>query len=196
MKFYILLCNKFKMGDYYKSGLYCIYCGSPNVGKITMKKGRDDSPRSLTAQIGVVGAGYSGGHSDSSEVYVETYFCKRCNMIEETKGTIEPGTVELTDNNSYSVDVILPESVLILFNSMGLEDSGIKEAIKSISRRLKQIIKKFEKTGADTCKKGKLGLKAKMTAGNTKVDVYVLVENKIAGKCARIVYGGGWSYCK
>ena len=183
------------MGGNGKSGLYCIYCGSPNVERISMEKKEGDTPRSLTAQFAGTGAGASGGHSNSNTVSLGTYFCMRCKMT-EANGTMEPGAAWLTDNNGYHLEVILPESLLRFFGSIGLQDNDIEVAVRSISKRLKQIIRKFEKAGIDPCKNGKIGLKAKMTAGSTKVDVYVLVENNGTGRNARIVYGGGWSYCK
>ena len=187
--------NNFKMGSNGKSGSYCIYCGFPNVKKINLEKQEWDTPRSLTAQIAGSGVSSSGGHSNSNKVSLSTYFCMRCKMT-EARGTIKPGTIELTDINGYNLEVIIPESLLRFFGSIGLQETDIEIAIRSIARRLNQIIKKFVKTGINPCKKGKIGLKAKMTVGNTKVDVYVLVDNNSTGKYVRIVYGGGWSYCK
>ena len=183
------------MGSNPKPKLYCLYCGSPNIEEINMEKKEWDTPRSLTAKVAGTGGGFAGGHSNSSTLFWSTYFCMNCKMT-DAKATVEPGTVELTDNNGHHLEVILPESLLRLFSSIDLHENDIELAIRSIMRRLNQIIKKFEKTGVNPCKKGKIGLKAKMTAGNTKVDVYVLVENNSGGRYARIVYGGGWSYCK
>lgn len=183
------------MGSNGRYRSYCIYCGFPNVKKINLEKQEGDTPRSLTAQIAGTGVNSSGGHSNSNTVSLSTYFCTNCKMT-EAKGTIKPGTIELVDKNGYFLELILPESLLTLFSSIRLQKTDIERAVRSILRRLSQIIKKFEKTGINPCKKGKIGLRAKMTAGNIRVEVYVLVENNSKGKCIRIVYGGGWSYCK
>ncbi|EQB71434.1 MAG: hypothetical protein AMDU1_APLC00027G0009 [Thermoplasmatales archaeon A-plasma] len=114
----------------------------------------------------------------------------------EANGTVEPGTAEFTYNNGYHLEVIMPESLLRLFGSIGFRDNDIESAVRSIARRLMQIVKKFDKTGVNPCKNGNIGQKAKMTVGGTKVDIYVLVENNGNGKYARIIYGGSWSYCK
>lgn len=160
-----------------------------------MEKKKADTPRSWTAQIAGTGAGSSGGHSNSTSISLETYFCKKCKMT-EAYGTVEPGATGLTYNNGYHLEVILPESLLRFFGSFGFQDNDIVSAVGSIARRLMQIVKKFEKTGINPCKKGKIGQKARMTVRGTKVDVYVLVENNRNGKGARIIYGGSWSYCK
>lgn len=175
--------------------IFCIYCGSPDVQKISMTKKEGDNPKTLSAQIVGSGGSYSGSHSSSNTVSLGTYYCMRCKMT-EANGTMEPGKVLMNDNNGYSLGVILPESLLRYFGSIKLQHGDIIKAVESIDRRLKQIVKKFEKTGTDPCKDGKIGLRAKMAVGNAKVDVYVLVENNGTGRYARIVYGGKWSYCK
>jgi hypothetical protein len=160
-----------------------------------MEKREGDNPRSLTAQLAGTGGGYSGKHSNSNKVTLETELCMTC-KITEAKGTVEPGRVSITDNNGYNIEVILPESLLRYFSSIRFKDRDIKVSVMSIAKKLKSIIKKFERTGINPCKKGKIGWKTKMDVGIIKIDIYVLVENEVTGKYARIIYGGRWSYCK
>ncbi len=177
---------------------FCIYCGSQEVKKIVMEKKEGNGPRTITLRMFGVEAGLTGKHFDSNAFIVpETYFCSRCNMImTSVERIMEPGIVELTDESGHNIKIILPESLLIYFVSFKLQENEIKNAVSSIYKRLMQILKKFDKTGTNPCKNGKIGSKAKMLVRKTKVNVYVLVENNRAGKSARIIYGGGWSYCK
>jgi hypothetical protein len=182
------------MGNSAQSGMYCIFCGSPNIKKINMEKKDSDTPRSFTAYFAGAGGGYSGGHSNSNTVILQTCFCTTCKMT-DVEGTVEPGVLLLTDNNDYEVEVVLPGSLLKYFSSIKFQNNDIVVSIGSIEKRLKRIINKFEKTGSNPCINGKIGWKAKMSVGNIKVDVYVLVENKSGGRYIRIIYGGGRSFC-
>lgn len=187
--------NIFRMENATQAGLYCIYCGSPNIRRISMEKKEGENPRSLTAHFVGTGGGYSGKRTTSNTVTLDTDFCMKCKMT-EAKGAVEPGRAWITDSNGYNLEIILPESLLRYFSSIRLEDRDIEMSVKSIAKKLKQIINKFERTGINPCKKGKIGWKTKMDVGIIKIDVYVLVENDVTGRYARIIYGGGRSYCK
>ena len=117
-------------------------------------------------------------------------------MRTDAWGAIRPEKAVLTDNRGYRFEVLLPENLLSLFKTMKMNSEEISSSIEGVSRRLKQILNRFEKTGINPCKNGKYGYRAKLPIRGNKVEVYVLVENNGAVRYARIVYGGGRSFCQ
>lgn len=173
----------------------CIYCGFQNVEKIQLRKSTYKYPKTLSARVMGTGIGYAGSHGTASDMFYETYVCRNCNKT-EAEGSMAPAIVKLTDNNNHRIDILLPESLLKFFSSIRMEEGEIVESIKGVERRLKQILKDFEMKGVNPCKKGNRGYKAKLLIKRNKVHVYLMVENNGAGRCVRVVYDGGWSFCE
>ncbi len=175
--------------------IYCKYCGSSELVGIVLHKDSSKSPKVMGVTTAVLGVSYRGSHGSINSLEYPTHYCKRCRKT-EAKGSIGPSTAQLFDNNGIIISLMLPETLLALFSSLQMKAKDIEISIQGLQRRLKQIIKKFERTGKNPCKNGKIGYKARLKVLSSNVDIYVLVENSGIGKDARIVYDGGRSFCE
>lgn len=174
---------------------YCKYCGSSDLVGIVLHKDSSMLPRAIGVTVSGIGGTYRGSHGSRNSIDYPSYYCKKCRKT-EAESSVSPSVAQLFDNNGNIINITLPEAILALFNSMQMKGKDIKNSIQGLERRLKQIFKKYQRTGENPCKKGKIGYKARMKVPSCNVDIYVLVDNSGIGKEVSFVYDGGRSFCE
>ncbi len=174
---------------------FCIFCGSSNIEEVRLRRDSSMSPKSISIKIVTVALTKTGSIGSNMSLTSESYYCKTCQKIDVFSNN-PPIRVEIPQESMKNLVLLFPDSLLRLFNSIGMLDNEIKKSILSLTTRMKQVIKKYQETGENPCKNGKKGFKSKMCVKGKKIEVYALVENEGKITSVRVMYDGGRSFCQ
>jgi hypothetical protein len=178
------------------SQLYCKYCGSEDLQRVSCKIG-DNSSNKITVDTKL--AKYDHGTTETQEILYDTFFCRTCRKI-ECETSEAPNELALLTINSINYVIVLPYALDGMLRTIKASKQDVNDLIEKLKKTIKKSWHYFVQNGSNPCKEGEIGFLRNIKIKDQPLHIGIIMDKKFSKGIekiyVRIIYGGGRSICQ